>query len=234
MTCKQLVFSSICNLAIKTYGNYSLEHLNTLIMNAQRHALNNPLIEPLIVPMTQTPENTVALTDNAAKRVAQILEKEVDGSMLRVSVEGGAAPAFNTNTISSKSRKQMTSSLPNLERLFWSIPFPCNIWRDLRSTSSQISWASPSRSPTRKQQLAADVEQVSPSNLQRAGGTGITLRGSSPRKQNHATIPRSFQTNAPFHATSFCMKVSGRYPLTLSQLSSSKLMSHRLLNGKAE
>ncbi|SDR04827.1 iron-sulfur cluster insertion protein ErpA [Pseudovibrio sp. Tun.PSC04-5.I4] len=44
--------------------------------------------------MTQTPENTVALTDNAAKRVAQILAKEVDGSMLRVSVEGGGCSGF--------------------------------------------------------------------------------------------------------------------------------------------
>ncbi len=44
--------------------------------------------------MTQTPENTVGLTDKAAKRVAQILETEAEGSMLRISVEGGGCSGF--------------------------------------------------------------------------------------------------------------------------------------------
>ncbi|KZK80304.1 Iron-sulfur cluster insertion protein ErpA [Pseudovibrio sp. W64] len=44
--------------------------------------------------MTQTPENTVGLTDKAAKRVAQILETETNGSMLRISVEGGGCSGF--------------------------------------------------------------------------------------------------------------------------------------------
>jgi len=44
--------------------------------------------------MTQIAENSVALTDSAAKRVAQILSKESEGSMLRISVEGGGCSGF--------------------------------------------------------------------------------------------------------------------------------------------
>ncbi|POF29372.1 iron-sulfur cluster insertion protein ErpA [Roseibium marinum] len=39
--------------------------------------------------MTQTLESRVTVSDRAAKRIAAILSKEPDGSMLRVSVEGG-------------------------------------------------------------------------------------------------------------------------------------------------
>jgi iron-sulfur cluster assembly accessory protein len=39
--------------------------------------------------MTETLESQVTVSDRAAKRIAAILSKEPDGSMLRVSVEGG-------------------------------------------------------------------------------------------------------------------------------------------------
>ncbi|GAA0770686.1 iron-sulfur cluster assembly accessory protein [Roseibium denhamense] len=39
--------------------------------------------------MTETLENQVTVSDRAAKRIAKILSKEADGSMLRISVEGG-------------------------------------------------------------------------------------------------------------------------------------------------
>ncbi|MTI15854.1 iron-sulfur cluster insertion protein ErpA [Rhodobacteraceae bacterium RKSG542] len=44
----------------------------------------------------QTPqgEETIVLTDAAAKRVAQILSKEEPGTVLRVSVEGGGCSGF--------------------------------------------------------------------------------------------------------------------------------------------
>ncbi|WP_281930975.1 iron-sulfur cluster insertion protein ErpA [Roseibium album] len=39
--------------------------------------------------MTDTPENRVTVSERAAKRIAKILSNEAEGSMLRVSVEGG-------------------------------------------------------------------------------------------------------------------------------------------------
>lgn len=39
--------------------------------------------------MTETLENRVTVSDRAAKRIAKILSGEPEGSMLRVSVEGG-------------------------------------------------------------------------------------------------------------------------------------------------
>ena len=39
--------------------------------------------------MVETLEDRVTVSDSAAKRIARILSKEAEGSMLRVSVEGG-------------------------------------------------------------------------------------------------------------------------------------------------
>ncbi len=39
--------------------------------------------------MTDTVQANILLTDSAAKRIAQILAKEAEGSKLRISVEGG-------------------------------------------------------------------------------------------------------------------------------------------------
>lgn len=44
--------------------------------------------------MTQATETNVILTDKAAQRVAQILAKETQGAMLRISVEGGGCSGF--------------------------------------------------------------------------------------------------------------------------------------------
>src|ERR1700709_1125223 len=44
--------------------------------------------------MTQAPSDQVTLSDNAAKRIGEILKTEPDGAMLRVSVEGGGCSGF--------------------------------------------------------------------------------------------------------------------------------------------
>ena len=40
-------------------------------------------------------ETTITVTDNAAKRIAQILSKETDKNAMRVSVEGGGCSGFS-------------------------------------------------------------------------------------------------------------------------------------------
>ncbi len=44
--------------------------------------------------MTQVLSDQVTLSDNAAKRIGEILKTEPDGAMLRVSVEGGGCSGF--------------------------------------------------------------------------------------------------------------------------------------------
>ncbi len=44
--------------------------------------------------MLDTQDNTVTVTDRAAKRIAQILAKEPEGTALRVSVSGGGCSGF--------------------------------------------------------------------------------------------------------------------------------------------
>ena len=44
--------------------------------------------------MSDPTVNPVSLTDRAAKRIAQVLGKEAEGSMLRVAVNGGGCSGF--------------------------------------------------------------------------------------------------------------------------------------------
>ena len=44
--------------------------------------------------MLETQDNTVTVTDRAAKRIAQILAREPEGTALRVSVSGGGCSGF--------------------------------------------------------------------------------------------------------------------------------------------
>jgi iron-sulfur cluster assembly accessory protein len=41
-----------------------------------------------------TPAQPVTMSDSAVRRIARILEKEADGTMLRISVEGGGCSGF--------------------------------------------------------------------------------------------------------------------------------------------
>ncbi|PLW77736.1 iron-sulfur cluster insertion protein ErpA [Cohaesibacter celericrescens] len=49
--------------------------------------------------------NTILVTDNAIRRIATILKKEGDGSMLRISVTGGGCSGFQYNYDLVKSRE---------------------------------------------------------------------------------------------------------------------------------